>query len=348
MLLSEIARQTGCTLSGDDVEIQAVADLGQARSGELAFVNHASYLPALETTRASAVIIKPVWKHACKVAALETDNPRLAFARAARLLNPEPPIEAGVAASAVIAESAALHASVHVGAHAVIGENVRLDEDVRIGAGCVIGDNVRIGAGCRLHANVVIEHDCVLGERCIVFAGTVIGADGFGYVKDGEAYMKVPQLGRVVIGDDVEIGANTCIDRGALLDTVIGDGVKIDNHVQIAHNVEIGRHTVISAFTGIAGSTRVGEGCLIGGGVGIRDNIEVAAGAVITGRSFVSSSISEPGVYSSSVLIDTNRNWKKNVMRFKQLDAMAQRLNKLEKALAALQGGQTDQPDQQT
>ena len=330
-LLSDIARRTGCELVGDDCEIKNVADISQATSGYLVFINHAKYLDALKTSSASAVILKPAWLKECPVAALVTDNPRLIFARAAVLLNPEHKPTAGVSSLAVVADSAELHPSAKIDDNAVIRAGCKLGENVYIGAGCVLEENVTIGRNTRLYANVTLQHDCYIGENGIIHSGVVIGTDGFGFIKDGDAYLKIPQLGCVRIADNVEIGANATIDRGALLDTVIHEGVKLDDQVHVGHNVEIGRHTVISAYTGIAGSAKIGANCLIGGGVGIRDNIEISDNVVITGRTFVSSSIKQPGVYSSSVLVDTNSNWKKNVMRFKHLDEMARRIRKLEK-----------------
>ena len=184
-----------------------------------------------------------------------------------------------------------------------------------------------------IHPNVTIHFSTKIGDNCIIYPGVVIGADGFGYERDGDAYLKIPQLGNVRIGNNVEIGANSTVDRGALHDTVINDGVKIDNLVQVGHNVEIGKHTVISAQSGVAGSTKVGEYCLIGGGVSIRDNIEVADNVMLTGRTLVSSAIKKPGSYSSGILVDDSRNWRKNALRFKHLDELAKRLIKLEKSV---------------
>ncbi|HHO59501.1 MAG TPA: UDP-3-O-(3-hydroxymyristoyl)glucosamine N-acyltransferase, partial [Thiotrichales bacterium] len=312
LMLSEIAAKTGSELLGDDCEIENVADITQAQQGQLAFISHAKYVSALKTTAASAVILKKVWLADCAIPALVTDKPRLIFARAANLLNPPGKLLPGIAASASVAGDAVIHDSVRIEDNAVIRPGCRLGANVSIGAGCVIENNVTIGDNTRLYANVTIQQDCHIGENVILHSGVVIGTDGFGFIRDGESYLKIPQIGRVRIGNNVEVGANTSIDRGALLDTIIHDGVKLDNHIQIGHNVEIGEHTVVSAYTGIAGSTKIGRDCLIGGGVGIRDNIEIADGTVITGRSFVSSSVREPGVYSSSVLLDTNSNWKKN------------------------------------
>ena len=329
--LSEIAEQINCRLEGDDCIIENVADINQAGSGHLAFVYNPKYLRNLQTTKASAVIIKEEWLADCVTSVLVSDNPRLAFAKAAHLLNPVAIADAGVSASAVIAEGVKIPASVAIDHNSVIKQGVKFGENVQVGACSVIEDNVEIGENTLIYPNVTIGHDIKIGSHCIIYSGAVIGADGFGYVADGDVYVKVPQLGAVIIGDNVEIGANTTIDRGALLDTIIHDDVKLDNLIQIGHNVEIGRHTAVSAFTGISGSSKIGENCIIGGGVGVRDNIEITDNVIITGRTFVSSSLKESGSYSSSVLVDTTRNWKKNVMRFKRLDEMFKRLIKLEK-----------------
>ena len=332
MKLSDIANQIDCRLVGDDCEIENVADINQASSGHLAFVYNPKYLDSLKTTKASAVILREEWLEECKSSALVSHNPRLAFAKAAHLLNPVAIVDAGVSTTAVIASGVNVPASVAIDHNTVIKSGVMLGENVQIGACSVIEDNVEIGENTLIYPNVTIGHDVKIGSDCIIYSGAVIGADGFGYVADGDLYVKVPQLGTVIIGDNVDVGANTAIDRGALLDTIIHDDVKLDNLIQIGHNVEIGKHTAVSAFTGISGSSKVGKNCIIGGGVGIRDNIEISDNVMITGRTFVSSSLKEPGSYSSSVLVDTTRNWKKNVMRFKRLDEMFKRLIKLEKS----------------
>ena len=206
----------------------------------------------------------------------------------------------------------------------VIGSNVS------IGAGSVIAKNVVIGKGTKLYPNVTVLDGCEVGENCILHSGVVIGADGFGFVPEEERYVKVPQIGHVIIGNDVEIGANTTIDRGAIENTIIGDGVKLDNQIQIAHNVVIGDHTVISAGTAIAGTTKIGKHCLIGGCVAIRDNIEITDNVILTGRTLVSRSLTEAGSYSSSTPIDDTRNWRKNSARFRTLDSLARRVKQLE------------------
>ena len=334
MKLSDLAAELELDLHGEDCEIGSVADISSATDGQLAFVYDPKYLEQIHDSGASAFILKFEWLQETDKPVLVSKNPRLDFARAATILNPPIHKAAGVAPSAVIDGTVTVPASAYIGPNVVIERGVSLGEDVQIGAGSVIAEGVSIGEGTIIQPNVTIAHSCQLGSFCEINAGVVIGTDGFGYVKDGDGYLKVPQLGRVVIGDDVHIGANTTIDRGALNDTCIHDGVKLDNMIQIGHNVIIGENTVISANSGVAGSTKIGSNCLIGGFVGIRDNIEVADNTVITGRTFVSSAIREPGSYSSSILLDTTSHWKKNVMRFKQLDDMAKRLKKVEKAIS--------------
>ena len=329
--LSELAEKINCRIQGDDCLIDNVADLNQAEQGQLAFIYNSKYLDKLATTNASAVILKAEWAEGCARSVMVAENPRLAFVKAARLLNPEKRYEPGVARSADIAKDVSVPGSVYIGPNVVIESGVKLGDGVQIGANSVISSDVKIGDNTVIHPNVTIGHTSQIGKNCIIYSGTVIGSDGFGYERDGDSYLKIPQLGNVRIGDDVEIGANTAIDRGALRDTVINDGVKLDNLVQIAHNVVIGKHTVMSGHSGIAGSTTVGEYCVIGGGVGISDNIEVTDNVVILGRTLVSSSITEPGAYASSMLTDEVKNWRKNALRFKHLNEMEKRLKALEK-----------------
>ena len=328
--LSELAKILNCRLQGEDCQIDNVGEISHAVKGQLAFIYNPHYIDKIESSKASAVIIKEEWLGSCNKPALVSSNPRLDFAKVASLLNPVKLNDPGISATAIIADNVKVPASVYIGAHVVIQTGVVLGSNVQIGAGCVIAEDVHIGDNTVIYPNVTIAHGTQIGDNCAINSGVVIGTDGFGYVKDGDSYLKVPQLGNVRIGNNVDIGANTTIDRGALLDTVIGDGVKLDNQIQIAHNVVIGENTVISANSGVSGSTTIGKNCLIGGGVGIRDNIEIVDNVVITGRTFVSSSIKEAGSFSSSVLIDKTANWKKNVVRFKQLDEIAKRLKKLE------------------
>jgi UDP-3-O-[3-hydroxymyristoyl] glucosamine N-acyltransferase len=330
--LQQLADSTGAAVYGDNTcLIHRAADIASAGEGDIAFVYTAKYAQYLQTTQASALVVNPALAEQCSVPALVSDDPRLTFAKIVALLYPVTRPSAGIAVTAVIHSSARVDDSAYIDSGAVIKAGARISAGAYIGANCVIAENVSIGVNTSISANTTVGHGCSVGDDCLLHSGVVIGADGFGFVKDGDHHFKVPQIGNVRIGNRVEIGASTTVDRGALGDTVIEDGVKIDNQIQIGHNVHVGHDTVISACTCVAGSTKIGAHCLIGGSVGIRDNIEIVDNTVITGRTFVSNAITEPGVYSSSTLMDTNENWRRNVARFKQLDAMARRLKILEK-----------------
>ncbi|MBE9568699.1 MAG: UDP-3-O-(3-hydroxymyristoyl)glucosamine N-acyltransferase, partial [Proteobacteria bacterium] len=242
--LSELAEKIDCRLHGADCSIENVADIDSAGSGYLAFIYNPKYLDKIETTKASAIITKEEWLQDSDKSFLVADNPRLAFVKATRLLNPAKLRASGICASAVIAEGVNVPGSVYIGENVVLQSGVSLGENVQIGAGSVVENDVSIGDNTIVNANVSIGYRTQIGSNCIFFSGVVIGADGFGYERDGDAYLKIPQIGNVQIGNDVEIGANSTIDRGALHDTIIHDGVKIDNLVQVGHNVEIGKHTV--------------------------------------------------------------------------------------------------------
>lgn len=331
MKLSELAKKLSCRFQGEDCLVNNVADINHANNGDLVFISNLKYKKFLSTTNAAAVISQADWLEGCTLSAIISDNPRLAFAKAAAILNPVAVNNAGMHPSALVAENASVDNTATIDANAVIKSGAAIAAHSYIGPGTVVGENVSIGKNSYLNANVTIYAGCEIGNNCIIHSAVVIGADGFGFVKDQDAYFKVPQLGRVRIGDEVEIGASTTIDRGALLDTVIGDGVKLDNQIQIGHNVEIGDHTVISACSCIAGTVKIGKNCLFGGSVGVRDNIEICDNVIITGRTLVSHSITKPGSYSSSTPMDDTASWRKNAARFRKLDEMARRLSKLEK-----------------
>lgn len=337
LTLAELAQQIGAELRGDGaLEIRGVASLASAGAHDLVFIAGAKYLPRLAGVRAGAVILAP--EHADRWAGnrLLTSNPHLAFARAATRLHPVARSLPGAHPTAVIDPAANVAASASIGPLAVIGAGVRIGENCQIGAACHVNADASIGEGTRLVANVFVGERCVLGRNCVVHPGAVIGSDGFGYAKDGERWVKVPQLGSVVIGDDVEIGANTTVDRGALDDTVIGSGVKLDNLIQVAHNVRIGEHTAMAAQSGMAGSAVVGARCTVGGQAGIAGHLEVADGVHILAQALVSSSIREPGVYSASIKAAPVETWRRNAVRLGQLDDMARRLKKLEKRIDTL------------
>ncbi len=338
--LAQLAHRTGAELVGDGkCLIETVADIASAGKGAISFIADLKYKKYLDSTQASALIISPELAGACKLPALITDNPRLMYAKVANTLFPPPAYEPGISAHAHIDTSARVADSATVCAGAVIAADAEVDERCYIGAGAVIETNAQIGEGSVIHANATVGRDCIVGRRCILHSSSVLGADGFGFVRDDNGdNIKIPQVGRVVLGDDVEVGACTSIDRGALEDTVIGNGVKLDNQIQVAHSVRIGDNTIISAATAIAGSTRIGKNCLIGGLTGIREHIEIADNVVITARTLVTHSITEPGAsYSSSTPMDQTLNWRKNSARFRQLDKMARRLSELEKRLKASQ-----------
>ena len=337
--LAELARLTSARLSGDgDCQIETVADIASAGVGAISFVADLKYKKYLASTGASALIVTPELAGECDRPVLVTQNPRLVYAKVANILFPPDSYTPGISSSALIDPTASVPDSASIAAGAVIEANAAIGENARIGPGAVIERDVEIGDDSVIHANAVVGHHCKVGRHCILHACSVLGADGFGFVRDeNDDNIKIPQTGKVVLGDDVEIGASTTIDRGALEDTVIGNGVKLDNQIQVAHSVHIGDNTIISAATAIAGSTRIGKNCLIGGLTGIREHIEIADNVTITARTLVTHSITEPGSsYSSSTPMDKTLNWRKNSARFRQLDKMARKISALEKELDAL------------
>jgi UDP-3-O-[3-hydroxymyristoyl] glucosamine N-acyltransferase len=281
----------------------------------------------------------------CPTACLVHPQPYLTYARIAAHLNPVPAVVAGIHASAVVASSAQVAASAEVGPNATIGPDCRIGESALIGAGSVLGKAVRVGAHTRLAARVTVLDGVRIGARCIVHPGAVIGADGFGFAPDAGTWVKIPQLGSVAIGDDVEIGANTTVDRGTIDDTVIEDGVKLDNLVQIAHNVRVCEHTVMAAMSGAAGSTKIGKRCMIGGGVVLTNGIEICDDVMFTFRSVVTKSIDKPGTYSGTLPAEEASKWRRNAARFRKLDALADRVTELERTLAALTGEKQKKSD---
>ncbi|MES3041264.1 MAG: UDP-3-O-(3-hydroxymyristoyl)glucosamine N-acyltransferase [Pseudomonadota bacterium] len=331
--LGTLAQELNAELKGDpDHVISGLGTLQNAQSHQLTFLANPRYRPLLASTRAGAVLMRLQDCGDYTGPALFVANPYVAFATLSHRFDSTPTLPAGIHPSAIIAESAEIPASACIGALAVIGEGVVIGEGSVIEAGAVVHDRVRIGAHCRLRSRVVIYHDCVLGDRVNIHAGTVIGGDGFGFANERGVWRKIAQIGRVVIGDDVDIGANTTIDRGALEDTEIHNGVIIDNQVQIAHNVVIGAHTAIAACSGISGSTRIGRHCILAGGVGIVGHIEICDGVQITGMTMITKSISEPGSYSSGTAFDSTDNWKKMAVRLRRIDELAQRVKALEKS----------------
>jgi UDP-3-O-[3-hydroxymyristoyl] glucosamine N-acyltransferase len=333
LTLAEIAARLGGDVLGDPTtRIVQVATLASAGEGNIAFLANRRYRSQLQTTKAAAIILAPDAADGFAGPRIVTANPYAYYARVASLLNPEAAVASGVHPS-VVSESE-LPASATVGPQVSIGRNVVLGENVRIHAGCVIGDGVMIGADSVLYPRVTIYHGCRVGQRAIVHAGAVIGADGFGFAPDGKEWIKIPQIGAVVIGDDVEIGANTTIDRGALDDTVIGEGCKIDNLVMIGHNCNIGPYSVIAGCTGMAGSTTLGEHCILGGATMISGHLTLAPNTTISGASTVMRSIVEPGgVHCSVFPLDSYEHWMRNASHIRRLSKLAERVSELEKKL---------------
>ncbi len=330
--LADIAARLGGDVLGDgQTRIARIAALAAARAGDIAFLSNRKYRSQLETTGASAVILPAEAAEAFNGPRIITTNPYAYYARVATLLNPLRINFSGVHPSAVV--DSPVPASAAIGPQVCIGRNVTLGENVVIHAGCVIGDDVTLGEGSLLHPNVTIYHACIVGKRAIFHAGAVIGSDGFGFAPDGADWVKIPQLGRVIVGDDVEIGANTAVDRGTLEDTVIGDGCKFDNQVHIAHNCRIGARTVLAGCTGIAGSTTLGEHCIVGGAGMISGHLNLVGGTTISGGSLVMKSIHQPGVYTSVFPLDTHEEWIRNASHIRRLSKLADRVAELEKKL---------------
>ena len=330
--LREIARRFGGEIAGDpDFEVSGVATLESAGPDRIAFLANARYLPQLKATRAGAVIVGEPARAATRLPRIVCANPYAYFARVSALFHPEPAPRPGAHATAVIDAAARVAADAQVGPCAVIESGADIGPGCIIGAGCFIGEGAAIGAGTRLYPNVTVYHGCVIGARVILHSGVVIGADGFGIAMERGRWVKVPQVGRVVIADDVEIGANTTVDRGALDDTVIEEGVKLDNQIQVAHNVRIGAHTAIAACTGIAGSARIGKNCRIGGASGIAGHITIADGVEISTYTLITKSIDRPGIYTGAYPFEPHRDWLRNAAQLRHLAELAQRVRKLEK-----------------
>jgi len=320
--LGDLAVRFGLSLRGEpSLRVSRVATLSHAESGALSFLANPRYRKQMASTRATAVLLGPQFADDCPVAALIDPNPYLAYARIADLLHPPPRAEAGVHATAVVSPGARIAPSASVGPLAVVEDDVDIEARASVGAGCVVQRGARIGEDSRLTSRVTIYGGVRIGRRCIVHAGAVIGADGFGFAADAGTWVKVPQLGGVHIGDDVEIGANTTIDRGAIDDTVVEHGVKLDNQIQVGHNVRIGAHSAIAGCVGISGSTTIGQRCMIGGGVGIAGHLTIADDVVVTGCSLVSASIRHAGSYSSGMPTVETRRWRRMVAHLRRLDA---------------------------
>ncbi|MDY6942429.1 MAG: UDP-3-O-(3-hydroxymyristoyl)glucosamine N-acyltransferase [Pseudomonadota bacterium] len=333
--LRELANRFGLRVAGaDDTVIRGVCTIDPGVPGCISFLANSQYRKFLAQTQASAVIVSEQDAADTPVPTLISDAPYLTYAQVAGLFVPKENHPSGVSSSADVDPVAIVDPSASIGPCAVIEAGARIGPNVRIGPGTVVCRDAQIGAGSWLVGQVYVGPRVCVGERVILHPGVVVGADGFGLAHDGEKWIKVPQLGSVEIGDDVEVGANTTIDRGALDNTVLERGVKLDNQIQVAHNVHIGAHTVIAGCVGIAGSAVIGKRCMIGGGAGIGGHLQVADDVTITAMSMVTHSIPKAGVYSSGGTVDDNRTWQKNAARFRQLDPLARRLIALEKRVA--------------
>lgn len=337
--LKQIAEFLSAELHGDgEFKVSALATLEKAGSSDLSFIANSKYQKYLCDTQAGAVLMAPADFEQYKGNALIIDNPYLAYARVSQLfILPSESIE-GVANSANIANSAKIADTASIAHGVFIGERVVVEDGVVIGPNSVVGDDCRISASSVLQANVTLYADVHIGQSCLIHSGAVLGADGFGFANEKGSWVKIAQLGGVRVGNSVEIGAGTTIDRGALEHTIISDGVILDNQIQIAHNVTIGEKTAIAGCTAVAGSTKIGAGCTIAGACGITGHLAIAAGSHITAMSLVTKSITEPGVYSSGTGMLPHNQWKKNVVRFRQLDDLARRIKSVEDKITEIKG----------
>jgi len=344
--LGQLAECLGATLRGAaDKVISGLATLHEAGPDQLSFLANPQYRKFLAETGAGAVLLAPTDAEAYTGDALLVDNPYLAYAQLSHLFDPKPKAIAGVHPTTVIAADAQVDPTASIGAYAVIESGARIGAGVTIGAHCFIGARSVVGEGGWLAPRVTLYHDVCIGKRVTIQSGAVLGGEGFGFANEKGVWQKIAQIGGVSIGDDVEIGANTTIDRGALADTLIGNGVKLDNQIMIAHNVQIGDHTAMAGCVGISGSTKIGKHCMIAGGVGMVGHIEVCDGVFVTGMTMVTRSISEPGAYSSGTAMQPAGEWKKSAARIRQLDDMARRLQQLEKRLSAVTSGKDASSD---
>jgi len=341
MKLGQLAEFLGATVSGDPEKIiTGLATLQEAGPDQLSFLANPQYRKFLPDSHAGAVLLKAADAEGFQGDALIVPDPYLAYARISHLFDPKPRASTGVHSTAVIAADAQVDAAASVGPFAVVESGARIAAGVTIGAHCFIGARCVIGEGGWLAPRVTLYHDVRIGKRVVIQSGAVLGGEGFGFANEKGVWQKIAQIGGVSIGDDCEIGVNTAIDRGALADTVIGNGVKLDNQIQIAHNVQIGDNTAMAACVGISGSSKIGKNCMLAGGVGLVGHIEICDGVFITGMTMVTHSITEPGAYSSGTAMQPAAEWRKSAARLRHLDDMARRLKQVEKHVEAVtQGG---------
>jgi UDP-3-O-[3-hydroxymyristoyl] glucosamine N-acyltransferase len=337
--LGDIAERIGATLVGDrQFKVSGLATLSAALPYHVSFLANIKYKHLLKTTQAGAVILHPDQAHLFTGYRLLLENPYVGYAKFSQLFAHKPYYD-GIDKTAQIDSSASLGMHVNLAAGTVIGPNVTLGDNVSIGPNTVIGAYSVVGDNTNIAANVTLYHNVKVGSKCVIHSSAVIGADGFGFAKEGSDWVKIAQLGGVTIGDNVEVGAGTTIDRGSLSDTIIGNGVKLDNQIQIGHNVELGEYTAIAGCSAIAGSTKLGKHCTIAGACGIAGHLSIADGVHVTGMSRVTSAIPKAGVYSSGTALDTNKNWRRNAARFKQLDQINKRIKQLESDMMQLGRG---------
>jgi UDP-3-O-[3-hydroxymyristoyl] glucosamine N-acyltransferase len=334
--LGQLAKLFGAKLVGGDstAVITAVAPLAEAGKGQLSFLGHPKYRKFLADTQAEVVLLAAEDAGECPVPALVIDNPAVMFAQVAGLFERKVEQPNGIHETAVIGNDCQIDATASIGARCVIGNHVKIGKNTKILPGTVLADFITIGDDCLIYANVTFYQNVIVGSQVIIHSGTVIGSDGFGNANQDGQWIKTPQLGRVVIGNDVEIGANTTIDCGAIGDTVIEDGVRLDNLIQIAHNVRIGAHTAIAAQTGIAGSTKVGKQCMFGGQVGIIGHLNIGDGVLLTSKSGVSKSLKDRGIYSSGMPVMPHGKWNRCAARFRNLNELNKDVSKLKKAVS--------------
>lgn len=341
--VAELASLLGAETVTSDCLIEGIGTLQSATEKQLSFLHNGRYQQQLQASRAGAVLVRAEHRNDVASIALVVADPYIAYARATALFCQQQTTDvAAISLSAEISTSAVLADNVTIGAHAVIGDDVKIASGVTIGANSVIGPGCVIGENTRIAANVTLYSEVRVGALCVIHSGAVIGADGFGFANDDGQWLKIHQLGGVRIGDRVEIGAGTTIDRGALDDTIIGDGVILDNQIQVGHNVNIGDNTAIVACSAIAGSTRIGKNCTIAGAVGIAGHLTIADGTHITAMTLVSKSILQPGVYSSGTAMEPHQQWKRNVVRFRQLDELSRRVKCLENIVKQHTEGQPE------
>ena len=334
--LDEIVFRLGGSLEGDgSVVVSQVATLASAVEGQIAFLVNPKYRQQLSCTKATAVIVPPQFSDETSLPRIVHQNAYAYYAQVVALLNPQTERPKGIHPSSVV--SSEIPQSVSVGENVVIGKNVVIGENVTFYPGCVIGDGVSIGDESLLYPNVVVYQNCLIGRRAVIQAGAVIGGDGFGFAKDGDRWVKIPQIGRVLIGDDVEIGAHTSIDRGALDDTVIGNGVKLDNQIQIAHNVTIGEHAAMAGCVGVAGSTKIGRRCTVGGAGMIVGHLDLADDVHISAGTMVTKSPRKPGQYTSIFPLEAHEEWLHNAAQIKRLARLAERVSELEAKLEQME-----------